>query len=276
MINHKGHMNSSRILFILQVLILCFIPTINSITTVITDNHKLVYTQCPNHDSPSSSNSSLLSSLFQEFTTRSSKTKFFETIVANDNTAISGTFQCWNNLSPDECRACVSKFQALSKNECGDNVPIRIQLDGCYAHYQEGDGPETDSWPNELLHRACSKRKIKKIGFQEMKYKAFQALESGVMMSENGFYEMKYESIRVVAQCAGSLRPCDCGECVNNAGEIACEDECRYSVSGEIYLDSCFVSYDYIRDRGFGGYSDEGIYFVGFKQLPNTKTKQDS
>lgn len=90
-----------------------------------------------------------------------------------------------------------------------------------------------------------------------MKYAAFAAVERCVM-SENGFCEMMYESIHVLAQCVGSLRSCDCGECVNRAVEIACEDEsCRYSVGGEIYIEGCFITYDY-RDGGFGTFNGGG------------------
>ncbi|KAL8052216.1 hypothetical protein ABFX02_06G198300 [Erythranthe guttata] len=256
--------SSRNPLIILHVLILHFVLILHHVNTITTNNHNnLVYTQCPNHPSPNidPSRSSLISSLFQEFVNQSTQSRFFETIVADEKTAISGTFQCRYNLSPNECRSCVSKFPIIiSKNICGknnNNLPSRIQLFGCYAHYQEENGLETNSRPDQLLHRACSKRKIKKHGFEEMKYAAFSSLENDVMMSRSGFFETNYESIHVLAQCAGSLRACDCGECVDSAVKIAYEDECRYSISGEIYLESCFVSYDYTSDHGFGGYSDE-------------------
>ncbi|KAL0298602.1 UNVERIFIED_CONTAM: hypothetical protein Sradi_6520000 [Sesamum radiatum] len=77
----------------------------------------------------------------------------------------------------------------------------------------------------EFSHQACSKHRVKKNGFEEMKYAALAALESCVM-SGNGFCETTYEAIHVVGQCAGSLRACDCGACVDSAARIA-EDECR-------------------------------------------------
>ncbi|KAG8380403.1 hypothetical protein BUALT_Bualt06G0011700 [Buddleja alternifolia] len=161
------------------------------------------------------------------------------------------------DLSPNDCKTCVSKLPFLSNHLCGKRLPSRIHLSGCYARYQAEDGPETYSRPDQLLHRACSKRKVKKNGFEEMKYAAFSALESGVV-SGDGFFETTYEAIHVVAQCEGSLRACDCGECVYNAVQMAMA-ECRYSVSGEVYLDSCFISYSYYGDEhGFGGYSFEG------------------
>lgn len=115
--------------------------------------------------------------------------------------------------------------------------------------------------PEQVLHRACSKRRIRNSGFEEMKNAAFAAVESGVMMSENGFCEIRSESIHVVAQCAGRLGRCDCGECVCDAVRIGGEDECRYSVSGEVYMDRCFISYDY-RGGSFGDYKGEGKIII--------------
>jgi hypothetical protein len=51
----------------------------------------------------------------------------------------------------------------------------------------------------------------------------------------------------MMAQCEGDLGGCECGECVNNAEQIA-QEECGESVSGEIYLDKCFISYTFYPD----------------------------
>ncbi|XP_073120022.1 plasmodesmata-located protein 2-like [Henckelia pumila] len=227
-------------------------------------NHKLIYNQCSNKTSPN--HLSLLAKLFQDFISQSSKSKFFETIVYdNDKTAISGTYQCRKDLTTDECHSCVSKFPQLSRELCSDNnvIPSRIQLLGCYARYVE-DGPEIENGPGiQILHKSCGEYKVAmNSGFEEMKSAAFSALESGVWGGK-GFCEMKYESFRVMAECAVNLRGCDCGECVNNAVQI-CEEECGNSVSGDIYLDGCFVSYEYYGDRGnnnIGGpsFKDNGI-----------------
>ncbi|KAK3012012.1 hypothetical protein RJ639_011143 [Escallonia herrerae] len=55
---------------------------------------------------------------------------------------------------------------------------------------------------------------------------------------------MKYEDMHVMAECEGTLGACECGECVSNAVEVA-QDECTDSVSGQIYVDHCFLSYSY-------------------------------
>ncbi|KAL8557681.1 hypothetical protein ACS0TY_004955 [Phlomoides rotata] len=241
----------------LQILILCFLPLSHSVNTL---NHKLIYTNCSNQTSP---HSVLLPSLFDQFISKSSKSSFFETIVADDrrNIAISGGFQCRGDISLDECTACVRKLPVLSSDLCGKKMPARIQLAGCYARYQEDEAKiatNTGHDGDQILHRACSKRKVNRSGFEEMKYAAFASLESCVVGGD-GFCETKYESIRVLAQCGGSLRSCDCGECVSSAVQIVGDDhECKFAVSGEIYLDGCFISYDYYGSRVFGTFTDEG------------------
>ncbi|PIN16728.1 hypothetical protein CDL12_10603 [Handroanthus impetiginosus] len=246
---------SSKNHSILQVLILWFLLILHSVKTE--NNHELIYSKCPNQTSPNPSHSSLVSALFQEFIAQSSKSKFFDTIVADDRTAISGSFQCRHDLSPDECKSCVSRIKFLSTNLCGKNAPSRIQLSGCYFHYQEDEDETYDSIykpHNHVLHRKCSKHKVKKSKYEEMKFAAFSALENGVVISGKGFFETKYESIYVLAECDGSLGACDCGECVNDAVLIDGEDECRYSVSGEVYMERCFIKYEF-GGRGSGGNS---------------------
>lgn len=223
--------------------------------TISADHDNLVYKQCSNQTSTNInlSQSSELSSLFEEFLIQSSQTKFYETSISNDHVGpVLGRFQCRNDLTQSECRNCMKNFPELSKNLCGSNIPVRIQLSGCYVHYQP-DGIETSRV--QLLHKTCSKYKVKKSRFEEVKDKAFAAVESGIL-SGNGFYETTYELIHVMAQCEESLAACDCGVCVSSAVQIA-EEECKYSISGEAYLDSCFISYSYHGDE-FGGYSFKG------------------
>ncbi|XP_075476010.1 plasmodesmata-located protein 2-like [Primulina tabacum] len=231
-------------------------------TLISSDNyHKLIYKQCSNKTNPNNlSHSSLLAKLFQDFISQSSKSKFFETIVYdNYETSISGTYQCRKDLTTDECHNCVSKFPQLSNELCSNNneIPSRIQLLGCYARYEE-DGPENENEPGiQILHKSCSEYKVKRnSGFEEMKNAALFALESAVL-SGNGFCQMNYESFGLMAECAANLRGCDCGECVNNAVQI-CEEECGNSVYAELYLEGCFVSYEYYGDRGIGSNSFEG------------------
>lgn len=252
--NHYVTFLNFAILYFVMILPYCAQSTLIS-----SDNyHKLIYNQCSNKTSPNHlSHSSLLANLFQDFISQSSKSKFFETIVyENDETSISGTYQCRTDLTTDECHNCVSKFPQLSEELCSSSnvISSRIQLLGCYARYEE-DGIENENEPGiQILHKSCGEYKVKtNSGFEEMKNAAFLALESGVL-SGNGFCQINYESFGLMAECTANLRGCECGECVNNAVQI-CEEECGNSVSGEIYLEGCFISYEYHGDRG----SSEGI-----------------
>ncbi|XP_047970997.1 plasmodesmata-located protein 4-like [Salvia hispanica] len=220
------------------------------------ETHKLVYTQCSNRTSP---NPSLLPILFQQLITHSSQSTFFKTIVANEQTAISGSFQCMKHLSSYECESCVARSSSL----CGESLAARIQLHGCSVRYEDDDDgaeAEAEAENNKILRWGCSERRIERGGFEDVKYAALGMVESCVM-SENGFCEMMYESIHVLAQCGESLSSCECGECVHRAVEIACEERCRYSVSGQVYVDGCFLSYVY-RDEGGGGSSPKLVALV--------------
>lgn len=142
------------------------------------------------------------SSLFQQFLIQSSHSKFYETSIYNDHTGpLSGRFQFRNYLSQSECKNCMKNFPELSKNLCGSKIAARIQLSGCYIHYQ-ADGVET-SWV-QLLHKSCSKYKVKKCRFEDVKDEAFAALQRRVL-SGSGFYETTYEFIHVIVQCEESL-----------------------------------------------------------------------
>lgn len=77
---------------------------------------------------------------------------------------------------------------------------------------------------------------------------AFAQIESCGMNNENGFCDLNYGNFHVITQCVGNLGVCDCGECVNKAIRIV-QDECGYSLSGEIYLDGCYLSYNYGKNK---------------------------
>ncbi|KAF2287580.1 hypothetical protein GH714_001381 [Hevea brasiliensis] len=127
---------------------------------------------------------------------------------------------------------------------CKQAFAARVQLNGCYFHYETDGFDDDDSTPkHELLHETCSEKKAGDGGFIAVRDAAFIAMESeGV--NDKGFYEADYEHVHVMAQCEGDLWGCDCSECVGIAVEIAQKD-CGSSVSGQVYLDKCFLSYAY-------------------------------
>lgn len=222
---------------------------LSSVYTSNLDYKQLVYNHCDNQTSTDHHNesiSSVLSDFFQELSEQSSKSKFFATSAGNDKVAVSGLFQCRGDLRNNDCYNCVNKLPEVSNSLCGQSLPARVQLSGCRIHYQ-ADGVQTSRL--QLLHKACTGKKGSS-GFQERRDAAFAAIKDCIL-SGQGFCDEVYESIHVMAQCDGNLGTCDCGECVGTALQIA-QEECGYSVSGEIYLDTCFISY---------GYERNGIYF---------------
>ncbi|KDP23729.1 hypothetical protein JCGZ_23562 [Jatropha curcas] len=209
----------------------------------------LVYTKCANQTHEATSHSQVLSSLFQELSAQSSRSKFFKTTSGDEKVGISGLFQCRGDLSNNDCHNCVNKIPELSNSTCKKAVAARLQLNGCYFYYEtDGFGDEIATTERELLHEKCSEKKAVSGGFLEVRDAALLAMENGEMINDKGFYEMDYEFVHVIVQCENDyLGGCDCIECIGNAVEIVKED-CGSSFSGQVYLDKCFLSYSYHPD----------------------------
>ncbi|XP_055809476.1 plasmodesmata-located protein 4-like [Solanum dulcamara] len=107
-----------------------------------------------------------------------------------------------------------------------------------------------------MLHKVCSKKRAKSRSFlEEMSYAFAEIVSCG--MNENGFCDLSVGKVHVMAQCVGNLGDCDCGACVNKAVQIV-HDECSYSLAGEIYLDGCYLSYNYGKNKVSSHDLDEG------------------
>lgn len=103
--------------------------------------------------------------------------------------------------------------------------------------------------------------------FEVRRDTAFAQLESGIGGGV-GFYATQYQSVYAMAQCEGDLSSGDCAECINQAVQKS-EVECGGASSGQVYLDKCYISYNYYRN-GFphggigGGGGGGGIYSEPF------------
>ncbi|XP_011038482.1 PREDICTED: cysteine-rich repeat secretory protein 3 isoform X3 [Populus euphratica] len=212
------------------------------------DFSTLVYKKCSNqtYNGSTESHSQTLSSLFQELLPQSSTSRFFKTTAGDENVGISAFFQCRNDLRNDECYSCVNTLPKVSNSLCKQALAARVHLDGCYFKYETDGLDVEETSTHELLHQTCSEKKVAGHGFEELKNAAFAAMESGVV-SEGGFYETNYEFLHVMAQCQGDLGGCDCGECISSAIQVA-EEKCGASISSQVYLDKCFMSYTYYPD----------------------------
>lgn len=232
----------------LLLFLICFWSFLPS-AKPISDYTTLLFKNCANDQTlstPTKSPSQILSTLFQELVSHSFHSKFFKTTEGDHDTAILGLFQCRGDISNEDCRHCVNMLPYVSSNLCKESMAARIHLYGCYMRY-EPEGVLEVSSKHELVYKSCVEPKqVVVVGtFKEMRGRAFAALESGIANGgRDGFYETRYISMEVMGQCEGDLEGCECEECVNNAVQIA-EEECGGAVSGQIYLDKCFISFSY-------------------------------
>ncbi|KAI3823065.1 hypothetical protein L1987_04491 [Smallanthus sonchifolius] len=206
------------------------------------DNNNLVYKGCAKQalSDPNGVYSSSLSVIFGTLIQQSSKSKFFKTTSGTGQSSVSGLFQCRGDLSNVDCYSCVSRLPILMDKLCGKTVAARVQLLGCYMLYEVYGFAQISGM--ELLYKTCGKTNA---GFQERRDSAFSSLESVVGSGNGGgFYTTSYESVYVLGQCQGDLGTSDCGNCVKSAVQRA-QVECGSSVSGQIYLHRCFISYNY-------------------------------
>ncbi|TKY52094.1 Cysteine-rich repeat secretory protein 11 [Spatholobus suberectus] len=235
----------STILFTLTFLLFVFLPS----SKPVSDYSTLVYKTCASqtfNDQLSQTYSQTLNSLFQQLIAQSSQHKFFKTTEAvSDDTAISGLFQCRDDIGKEDCFSCVNLLPQMSNTLCSDSISARVQLDRCYIHYETEELPETtpgESKSSNLLHKDCGEPVVDYyIQFKELMDEAFVTLESGILNS-NGYYTTNYKSVKLMAQCEGDSDTCDCSNCVSDAVQVA-KEECGTSLSAQIYLDNCFISY---------------------------------
>ncbi|XP_044500389.1 plasmodesmata-located protein 2-like [Mangifera indica] len=207
------------------------------------DYSKLVYKGCGKQilQDPTGVYAQALSALFGSLVSQSTKVKFFKSTSGSGQTAINGLFQCRGDLSNSDCYSCVSKLPILSDKLCGKTVAARVQLLGCYMLYEVNGYAQVSGL--ELLYKICGETNVKGSGFEERRDAALQVMENGVVTG-HGFYTSSYQSVYLLAQCQGDLGDSDCGECVTTAVQKG-QVECGSSISGQIYLHKCFISYSY-------------------------------
>uniref|UniRef100_A0A7N0U2X7 Gnk2-homologous domain-containing protein n=1 Tax=Kalanchoe fedtschenkoi TaxID=63787 RepID=A0A7N0U2X7_KALFE len=124
---------------------------------------------------------------------------------------------------------------------CGKVVAARLQLYGCYMLYEVAGFTQISGL--EMLYKTCSATNVAGVGFEERRDMAFQVMSNGVV-TNHGFFTTSYEAIYVLGQCEGDVGDNDCGECVKTAIQKA-QVECGSSISGQVYLHKCFLSYSY-------------------------------
>ncbi|XP_061356808.1 plasmodesmata-located protein 2-like [Gastrolobium bilobum] len=206
------------------------------------DYTTLVYKGCSKetYTDPNGVYSQALSALFGSLVAQSTKAKFFKATTGSGQNSITGLFQCRGDLSNSDCYNCVSGLPVLSDKLCGHTIAARVQVLGCYMLYEVAGFSQISGM--QILYKTCAATNAAAgHGFEERRDTAFSAMENGVV-SGHGFYATSYQSLYVMGQCEGDVSDSDCGECVKQAVQRA-EVECGSSISGQVYLYKCFISY---------------------------------
>lgn len=224
-----------------QTLLLLLILTIHS--THSADILSLVYKGCANQNlNNGGSSQQSLSTLSSSLISKSASTRFYKTTTSSTTgQQIFGLFQCRGDLSNNDCAACVQNVLPKWTSLCSNSVAARVQFTGCYALYQVQGFPQVSG--TQMLFKTCGSGSAGD-GFEEKRDTAFSNLQNGMATANNGFYATSYQSVYVMAQCEGDLSATDCGQCVSQAVQKS-EVECGGASSGQVYLDKCYISYNY-------------------------------
>ncbi|XP_030516038.2 plasmodesmata-located protein 2-like isoform X2 [Rhodamnia argentea] len=220
----------------------------------------LVFKGCAQQKLPDPTDASAqnLQSLLSTLTSQASQKTFYSTTVGDGTTAVSGLFQCRGDLTAAQCGDCIGKTPDLARKLCGGAVAAaRVQLKGCYLKYQISgfvEAPDTD-----VVYKVCGSEKD--AGFGAKRETAFGMVESGVV-DGGGFYTGSYGNVYVLGQCEGdAVIGGDCEGCVKNALERV-EAECGEAISGQVYMNKCYVSFSYY-PNGVAGVSPPSASLSG-------------
>ncbi|KAL6212950.1 hypothetical protein ACLB2K_018165 [Fragaria x ananassa] len=193
----------------------------------------LVFNACSKNMFPNNVYPENLKPLMDSLVSNSALMTFFATTAASSD----GTNGI-NDLSPAECNTCVSKIPPLL---------ARVQLRGCYLRYEIADAKPFEA--TEFIFKRCDVYQAKAGALGKKRDTAFGILENNVKNSTSngvctsGFYTGSYDTVGVSGQCEGSLVNQDCLACLQSASQKA-KTECGDSISGQIYLNKCYISYN--------------------------------
>ncbi|GKD00235.1 cysteine-rich repeat secretory protein 11-like protein isoform X1, partial [Tanacetum coccineum] len=240
-----------------QFLVLNLLITyVSSATT--TDLTTLIYKGCANQkfQDPSGISQLNLKQLYNTLITQSLTTNYYNTTSGNNQltTSVTGFYQCRGDLSKNDCNACVKRIPQVIQKVCGgDTIAARVQLVGCSMLYEVVGFPPTS--PTDVLFKTCGSGKASGSGFGSRLESALGEVVKGVGGGK-GYYANAYESVYVLGQCEGDLGSGDCVNCVKS-GVDSVTSACGSSLSGQIFLEKCYVSYTYypngVPGSGTGG-----------------------
>lgn len=219
------------------------------------DTNSLIYKGCATQTyTPNSGFQETLSSLFNSLVAQAATARFFKTTAAGGQASLTGLYQCRGDLNNADCYSCVRRLPQLVSGLCGQSVAGRVQVAGCYLAYQTADFPQISG--TEMLYKMCSSSEARGAGFEEKRDTALNQLQTGIS-GGSGFYATAYSAVYAIAQCQGDLSGADCNACVKAAVQKS-EVECGSSIAGQVYLNRCYISYNYYPNGVNGGGGDGG------------------
>lgn len=206
------------------------------------ENTNLVYKGCAEQKLEEQSSENL-QSLLSSLVAASGQKTFAATTAGDGQNSVTGAYQCRGDLTTSDCYHCINKIPSMLRKLCGDVAAARVQLSGCYLRYEVVGFKQVSE--TQLLYKVCGSKKVSDGGgFEQKRDSAFEMVENGVKSGGSLFYTGSYMSLYVLGQCEGNLGNDNCGDCVKSAEEqakVACGD----SISAQIYLFSCFISYSF-------------------------------
>lgn len=183
-----------------------------------------------------------LKKLLESLVSQSSQKNFFTTTSGDGQNAIMGLYQCRGDLTNTSCYSCVSKIPDIANKLCGEAIAARVQLNGCYLKYEVVGFKQVSE--TELLYKVCGSTQVSETGFEQRRNTAFEMVVNGLKNGSVLFYTGSYQSVFVLGQCEGDLSSGDCGDCVES-GMGSVKSQCGNSISGQVYLNKCYISYSY-------------------------------
>ncbi|GAV83131.1 Stress-antifung domain-containing protein [Cephalotus follicularis] len=229
--------SSKKPLFLISLTIFAFFFN----PLIATDNTNLVFKGCAAQKFQDPSGSQNLKVALATLVSQSAEKNFSTTTTGDGQNAIMGLYQCRGDLTNTQCYDCVSKISGVASKLCGKAIAARVQLSGCYLKYEVVGFNQVSE--TELLYRVCGSTRASGTGFDGKRETAFDMATDGIK-SGGLFYTGTYESVYVLGQCEGDLASGDCVDCVKSAFERA-KSECGDSVSAQLYLNKCYISYTY-------------------------------
>jgi len=250
-------METSRVFWLIAVVLLALIRArpVES---------QFVYEGCSQEQYSSGSNyENNLNSLLGILLRQASSADYYNASVGSGGDAIYGLYDCRGDLGSDDCANCIKNAMSQISNVCLRTRGARIQLDGCFMHYDRINFfGQTD---NSFIYKTCSETLSSDYNFNNHLNTIMGSLMTASSGDSNGFRlttagDSSTGFVHGLAQCEGDLSVSDCNNCMNAAVQKL-KSVCGTAVSGQVYLSKCYVRYaqdGFYRDSSGTGNSSSG------------------